>query len=146
MGDEGTTPVDLQFLAGLPSDSIEALKIGPGIVPASFSFVSHIAPGLRRLYLINTNLSDQALDHVAKLTGLTYLQTFGNSFTDDGVQQLTTLQNVEYLYLEEETLSAGALAFVRALPHLVRLGLQDMPLTEEELADLRAALPGVQVG
>ncbi len=83
---------------------------------------------------------------MAELTGLTYLQTFGNSYTDLGVQQLVALQNLEYLFLEEETLSAVSLAFVRDLPHLARLGLQDMPLTDEELADLRAALPGVQVG
>jgi len=142
----GSTPVDLEFLAGLPSDSIESLKIGPGIVPASFRFVSHLAAGLRRLYLSHTDLSDQALDYVAKLTGLTYLQTFGNYFTDAGVQQLVALQNLENLYLEEETLSVVALAFVRELPHLTRLGLQDMRLSDEELADLRAALPGVQVG
>jgi cold shock CspA family protein len=142
----GTTPVDLQFLADLPSDSIDALKIGPSIVPASFRFVSHLAPGLRKLYLSHTDLSGQALDHVAKLTGLTYLQTFGNSFTDSGVQQLVALQNVENLYLEEQTLSAASLAFVRDLPHLARLGLQDMPLSDDELADLRSALPGVQVG
>jgi hypothetical protein len=142
----GTAPVDLQFLAGLPSDSVETLKIGPGIVPASFRFVAHLAPGLRKLYLVHAGLTDQALDHVAKLTGLTSLQTFGNSFTDAGVQQLVALQNIEHLYLEEETLSAGALAFVRELPNLSRLGLPDMALTEDELADLRAALPGVRVG
>ncbi len=142
----GTTPLDLQFLTGLPSDSVESLKIGPGIVPASFRFVAHLAPGLRRLYLGHAGLTDQALDHVAKLTGLTHLQTFDNSFTDAGAQQLATLQNLESLYLEEETLSTASLAFVRELPHLSRLDLQDMPLTEEELADLRAALPGVQVG
>jgi len=142
----GSAPVDLQFLVALPPDSIEALKVVGGIVPSTFRFVSHLAPGLRKLYLSNADLSDDALDHVAKLTGLTYLQTFGNSFTDAGVQQLAALQDVEYLYLEEETLSAGALAFVRELPHLTRLGLQDMPLTDEELADLRATLPGVRVG
>ena len=142
----GTTPVDLQFLAGLPSDSIEFLTIGPDIVAASFRFVEHLAPGLRRLCLSHTDLTDQALRHVAKLTGLTSLQTFGNSFTDAGVQQLAALHNIEDLYLEEETLSAAALAFVRELPHLSHLGLQDMPITEEELDDLRAALPGVQVG
>ena len=142
----GTTPVDLQFLAGLPSDSIEFLTIGPDIVAASFRFVEHLAPGLRRLCLSHTDLTDQALRHVAKLTGLTSLQTFGNSFTDAGVQQLAALQNIEDMYLEEETLSVAALAFVRELPHLSRLGLQDVQLTEAELADLRAALPGVQVG
>jgi hypothetical protein len=62
---------------------------------------------------------------VAKLTGLTYLQTFGNNFTDRGVQQLATLVNLD-LYLEEQTLTLAAFDFVERLPHLTRLGLQDV--------------------
>ena len=107
--------------------------------------MTHLAPGLRSLYLAWADLEDDALAHVSKLEGLIYLQTWGNRFTDRGVQQLAALTRLESLYLEEEPLSAAAFDFVVGLPHLARLGLQDVPLTDAELADLRRRLPDVDV-
>ncbi|HET7016032.1 MAG TPA: hypothetical protein VFI65_19070 [Streptosporangiaceae bacterium] len=49
------------------------------------------------------------------------------------------------LYLEEETLSAAAFDFAASLPYLARIGLQDVPITEVELAALRQGLPGVAI-
>lgn len=77
--------------------------------------------------------------------GLTYLQTWGNRFTDSGVEVLAQLEQLEHLYLEEETLSAHAFGFAQRLPRLGRLGLQDVPISDEELVGLRAALPGVRI-
>lgn len=82
---------------------------------------------------------------MATLTGLRYLQTFGNRFTDRGVLQLATLVDLEDLYLEEDTLTAAAFAFVDRLPHLVRLGLQDVAISGPEVEQLRARLPGVRL-
>jgi hypothetical protein len=61
------------------------------------------------------------------------------------VQQLAALTSLQSLYLEEETLSAAAFNFAVSLSHLSRLGVQDVPLTEVELAELRRRLPGVNV-
>ena len=91
-------------------------------------------------------LGDDALRHVAQLRGLKYLQTYGNQFTDHSVKQLAALTELDHLYLEEETLSIAAFGFTRRLPKLARLGLQDVPLTEDEVAELRNLLPGVDVG
>ena len=52
---------------------------------------------------------------------------------------------LESLYLEEETLSVAAFDFAAGLPHLARIGLQDVPITEVELAALRRRLPGVAI-
>jgi hypothetical protein len=138
-------PVDLGFISQLPPSSIEALTLHR-VVPASIFHLRHLAPGLRRLYLSNCELNDEALAHISDLVGLTYLQCYGNSFTDEGIRQLEALQELEYLYLEEETLSATGLEFVTRLPNLKRLGLMDLPLTAEQLATLRRALPSVDVG
>jgi hypothetical protein len=105
-----------------------------------------LAPGLRRLYLGWTGFSDAVLSTVAMLTGLIYLQTFGNSFTDRGVQQLAALVNLDHLYLEEATLTLAAFDFVDRLPHLTMLGLQDVPLARRDLENLRGRLPGIDVG
>jgi hypothetical protein len=141
----GRQPADLGWLRQLPADSITDLHLRAPIVPESFAAVTHLAPGLRRLYLAWADLPDDALAHVSKLDGLIYLQTWGNRFTDRGVQQLAALSRLESLYLEEDTLSAAAFDFAVRLPHLSRLGVQDVPLTEVELAELRRRLPGVSV-
>ena len=73
-------------------------------------------------------------------------QSWGNEFTSGGVQQLVALQNLEYLYLEEETLEYSAFDFVGRLPRLRRLGLKDVPLSENDLARLTDRLPDVDVG
>jgi hypothetical protein len=141
----GSQPADLEFLRQLPADSITDLHLSAPIVPGSLAAVTHLALGLRKLYLAWADLPDDALAHVSKLDGLMYLQTWGNRFTDRGVQQLAALSRLESLYLEEETLSAAAFDFAVRLPHLSRLGVQDVPLTEAELAELRRRLPGASV-
>ena len=138
--------VDLAFLRDLPPDCLASLSMNASVDGSTFAAVAHLAPGLRRLTLARSDLDDGVLPSIAALAGLTYLQTFGNRFTDDGVQQLRSLVELESLYLEEETLSAKAVAFAASLPRLRRLGLQDVPLSDEQLARLQAALPGVDVG
>jgi hypothetical protein len=143
--DVAMDPVDLSFLRELPADGIEALTLHRSD-EATIGAVAHLAPGLRKLYLVWAGFSDAVLETVAKLTGLTYLQTFGNDFTDQGVRRLASLVNLDHLYLEEETLTAAAFDFVDQLTNLARLGLQDVQITTEELDRLRSRLPGVDVG
>jgi hypothetical protein len=80
------------------------------------------------------------------LSGLTSLQSFGNKFTSQGLQRLVSLQHLERLCLEEETLDYAAIDFVERLPRLRRLGVMDVPLSEEEITRLTERLPGVDVG
>lgn len=144
--DTSGRPVDLGFLRDLPGDSIESLSLDRQVLVSSLPAITHLAPGLRRLYLPWCAFDDNALPSIAELTGLTYLQTFGNQFTNRGVQQLAALRQLESLYLEEETLSVAAFAFATQLPRLKRLGLQDVPISDKELDTLRRQLPGVAVG
>jgi hypothetical protein len=138
-------PADFGFLRHLPADSITNLHLRAPIVSESFDSVMHLAPGLRRLYLARTDLTDDALAAIGALLGLVYLQSWGNRFTDRGVQQLASLTRLESLYLEEEALSAAAFDFAATLPHIARLGLQDAPVSDVELAELRRRLPNVDV-
>jgi hypothetical protein len=137
--------VDLEFLVDLPPASIASLSLGRS-EPASMAVLPHLAVGLRRFYMGRTAFSDEVLPFVAQLTNLTFLQTFGNHFTDRGVQQLRSLTQLDALYLEEASLTFAAFAFVRELPLLQRLGVQDVPLTDAEVRQLRMQLPGVNVG
>lgn len=136
--------VDLGVLHDLRSDVIQSLSVRSAD-EASFAAVAHLAPGLHRLDLGWTGLSDAVLSTVAKLFELIYLQTFGNRFTDRGIQQLAALVNLEHLYLEEETLTSAGFDFIERLPQLTNLGLQDVPLSNLEITQLRSRLPGVTV-
>ena len=137
-------PVDLGFLTALPPDALHSLAIG-AVDERSTTALAHCAPGLQALHLAASGLGDGVLPTVAALSGLTWLQTWGNRFTDAGVQQLAALEQLEQLYLEEETLTSAAFAFAERLPRLVRLGVQDVDLDDAQLAALRARLPGVRV-
>jgi hypothetical protein len=135
-------------LNDLPGDSIASLALTRRrqVVVDSFRFLPHLAPGLRRLYLGFTELSDEILPFVARLEGLVYLQTWRNRFSDEGIQQLSRLRQLEQLYLEESSLTGAAFEVALALPNLKRLGLMDVPITAEELDTLRRQLPNVRVG
>jgi hypothetical protein len=56
-----------------------------------------------------------------------------------------SLTALDFLYLAEESLTADAFRFVRQLPRLRKLGLQDVQITDEELLALQTELPGVDV-
>jgi hypothetical protein len=136
-------PLHLAFLLELPRDGIAAVRIvGDEVLADSFSFLPHLAPGLKRLYLARTDFDDEVLQYVAKLEELVVLQTWGNRFTDGGVQQLGSLKSLEALYLEEETLSPAAFDFVTRLLHLSRLGVAD-DWSAENVSVLRARFPGL---
>ena len=138
-------PVDLDFLRGLPGDAIAELSLR-NVLADSISFLPHLKAGLRRLFLAGTGLSDQALTFIAQLENLTYLQSWDNEFTDDGVQQPIGLQNLESLYLDESSLTAAAFRFTTSLPRLTSLGVQDVDASAGDLLALRGELPGVDVG
>ncbi|SQD99749.1 hypothetical protein FMEAI12_5590017 [Parafrankia sp. Ea1.12] len=140
------SPVDVRFLDQLPSDSITGLSITYAVQPGSLAALAHLAPGLRRLTLAWTDLTDEALPHLAVLRHLAWWQSFGNHFSDAGVQQLVALEELDHLYLEEATLTLAGFAFARRLERLCRLGVQDAMLSKRDLKTLRRQLPGVDVG
>jgi len=139
-------PVSLEFMRGLPNDKIVELHIQEPVVAASFEAITHLAPGLRYLHLVGTDLGDEVLPSVANLRGLVGLYCLGNRFTRRGLRQLVVLQALELLCLEQENLSASDLEFAARLPRLTRLtGMQESEMDETELARLRAMLPWAEV-
>jgi hypothetical protein len=147
----GDEPVDLEFIRGLPADSVSDLSVG-GIVPASFAAVAHLAPGLRDLsvYLDNLGddapsviadltaleslalygdsamdegrrLDDHALSVIADLPALEYLSLMDGSYTEHGLQQLARLPKLRHLHIEREGLTAPMFRFAAAMPALTRL-------------------------
>ena len=137
-------PLHLGFLRELPPDGITSLHLSGSttVLAESLSALPHLASSLKRLYMGWTDFGDEVLQYVAQLENLVYLQTWGNRFTDDGVQQLAPLQALETLYLEEESLSPEAFAFLTSLPRLTRLGVAD-EWSDENRSELRSRFPGL---
>jgi len=135
-------PLNIGFVRQLPPDAITSLHISGSstVLAESLSALTHLASGLKRLYLASTEFDDDVLQYVAELENLIYLQTWGNRFTDNGVRQLSSLQALETLYLEEEHLSPAAFEVVTQLPNLTRLGVAD-EWPAENLSALRRTFP-----
>jgi hypothetical protein len=146
---KGEEAVDLEFIRGLPPDSVCDLSLG-GIVPDSFAAVAHLAPGLRELSLCiedlgddapsviadlraleslalcgdrdgRGRLGDHALSVIADLPALEYLALLDGAYTGDGLQQLARLPRLRHLHIEREGLTAPMFRFAAAMPALTKL-------------------------
>jgi len=117
----GEEAVDLEFIRGLPADSVFDLSMTGGILPASFAAVAHLAPGLRQLsgvYL--DDLGDDAPSVIAALTALESLSLSGGPAAEDGPGRLDD----------------HALSVIADLPALEYLSLLDGSYTEHDLRQL----------
>ena len=63
----GEEAVDLEFIRGLPADSVSEVNLGE-LVPGSFAAVAHLAPGLRDLSVYIDDLGEAAPSVIAELT------------------------------------------------------------------------------
>ena len=67
------------------------------------------------------------------------------SLTEATLDVLVELKSLEVLQLSQARVTAEALGRLRALPNLKRLGLNNIDLSADDVAKLRAALPNVTV-
>jgi hypothetical protein len=113
--------VDLEFIRGLPADSVLELNLTGGIVPASFAAVAHLAPGLRDLSAYIDNLGADAPSVIAELTAIERLSLAGHCAPEDGPS----------LRLDDRVLSV-----IADLPALQTLSLLGGSYTEHGLQQL----------
>jgi hypothetical protein len=119
--ESGEEAVDLEFIRGLPADSVSELNLGD-VVPGSFAAVAHLAPGLRNLSVYIDNVVDDGASVIAELTALKRLSLAGNDAPEDGPS----------LRLDDHALSA-----IADLPALEALSLLGGSYTEHGLRQLR---------
>jgi hypothetical protein len=117
-GDGG---VDLEFIRGLPRDSVFDLSVDGEVVPAgSFAAVAHLAPGLQNLSVSLNDLSPDAPSVIAELTALQSLVLSGTAADEDGPAGLDD----------------HALSVIADLPAIESLTLVDGAYTEHGLHQL----------
>ena len=119
--------VDLEFIGGLPADSVFSLGLNGDIVPGSFPAVAHLAPGLRQLGVDLDELGDDAPSVIADLTRLESLNLSGGEASDDDPASRTDGRC---------RLDDHALSVIAGLPALETLTLLGGAYTEHGLQHL----------
>ncbi len=141
--------VDLEFIRGLPADSVADFTLWEEVLPSSFPAVAHLAPGLRHLTITLDWLDDDAVAVIAGLPALETLQLYGGSYTEHGLRRLGRLGNLRHLHIEREGLPPSAYGFAAGMPKLTWLAgpdeIPDRPMTAAEVDQLRAMLPRISV-
>jgi hypothetical protein len=94
-------------------------------------------PDLRVLRLAGTNVTDEGLAHVARLTQLTGLNLSDTRVTDAGLAQLATLTRLETINLANNAITDAGLAILGKQTGLMGIVLSGTKITDAGLAQLR---------
>ena len=130
--------VDLEFICGLPADSVFELNLTGDFVPASFAAVAHLATGLRDMSVHIDDLGPEAPAVLAELTVLQRLSLSGNSLPEDGpslrlddhcLSVIADLPVLESLSLLGGSYTEHGLHHLRRLPKLQHLHIEREDLT-----------------
>ena len=145
--DSEVTGAGLAHLTGLTA--LE--ELGLGGTQVTDAGLAHLAglTALEELYLRGTQVTDAGLAHLTGLTALEILDLGGTQVTDAGLANLTGLPSLQRLVLYDTDVTAAGLVHFQKMPSLSRLELSgyfssDL-FTEADIANLREALPNVQI-
>ncbi|MCW2932238.1 MAG: hypothetical protein JWM19_3200 [Actinomycetia bacterium] len=145
----GKEAVDLEFIRGLPADSVSDFSLRGDAIPDSFAAVAHLAPGLRDLSLYLDHLGDDAPSVIADLTALESLSLAGDSAMDEGrrlddraLSMIADLPALEYLALLDGAYTGHGLQQLRRLPKLRHLHVEREGLTAP-MFRFAAAMPAL---
>ncbi|MGH3156292.1 MAG: hypothetical protein ACRDNF_06930 [Streptosporangiaceae bacterium] len=129
---------DLDFIRGLPADSVSELNLTGEFVPASFAAVAHLAPSLRAMSVYIDELGPEAPSVIAELTGLERLSLAGHAHPWDGpslrlndqaLSAIADLPDLESLSMLGGSYTEHGLQQLRRLPNLAHLHIEREHLT-----------------
>ncbi len=96
----------------------------------------HQLLNLRRLFLVDTSMSDNTLAHLSELTQLELLDLSATNVGDRGMEYLADLPKLRYLKLVGASVSDSGLESLSRLPSLRRLILLETPVTDAGMPTL----------
>lgn len=104
-----------------------------------------LKPQLVSLKLANTNINDEALGKIGKLTNLIKLDLSNTTITDKGLLQLSNLVNLQYLNLRGTKISINGILQLKKLKNLLSLYLYNSGFQSKNLLDLKAVFPNTTI-
>ncbi len=99
---------------------------------------------IERLYLAETGLTDQQLDHVGLLSYVKRMSLWGNPITDDGLLELSTMYHLEVLDIHDTQVTAHGINQLKVLPNLKRL-IVPKSVRVDQLTPLKTRLPELKI-
>ncbi len=105
----------------------------------ALNWLAATCPGLERIDLTSTRISDDGLDRLLACKNLTYLNLTHTAVTSRGVARLSDSENLITLVLQNTAIDDEALAAVSKIPKLQQLNLRDTPITDAGLERLASA-------
>jgi mono/diheme cytochrome c family protein len=106
-----------------------------------FALLEPIKQQLIWLKLGSTATSDEASDHISKLTSLTYLSLDRTQITDKGIAQLNTLSGLQYLNIVGTKVTVAGLAKLNGLKNIRQLFLYQTLVAGSDFAAVKKQFP-----
>ncbi len=134
---------DMTLLGDVPNVHSVNLS-GTRVTDAGMTHLSRLT-SIERLDLSETKVTDMGL---AELKGMTRLETIdlrGTSVTDAGMVHLNGLTRLQRLVLHHTEVTDSGLRHLTGLPGLLKLGLAGTEATDAGIAELREALPRLEI-
>ncbi len=100
-----------------------------------------LKPQLIWLKLHNTNITDEALTSIARLTNLTKLDLSNTFITDKGLPQLSSDSNLQYLNLVGTKITGAGITQLKGLNKLQTLYLYKTGVTAKDRLTVKEAFP-----
>ena len=102
-------------------------------------------PGLSVLVLYGTRIGDEGLAHLAKLKNLESLDLMQTRITDEGLRHLSGLERLKSLDLSGTRVTDDCIATLAQLPRLESLYLSKTLVTEKGCEQLRRDMPNTDI-
>jgi hypothetical protein len=100
---------------------------------------------LERLDLCRTQVTDAGLVHLKSMKKLQRLCLTATPVTDSGMAQIESLKHIDALWIEGTLVTDVGLLRLKGLPNLQLLYVRGTRVTDAGIAELRRALPELQV-
>lgn len=124
--------------------SLQGLMIYEQVTDAELAHLERLTT-LQALSLNETHVTDAGLAHLKRLTNLHELDLRHTQVTDGGLAHLAALMSLQELSLDATQVTDAGLTHLKALPRLERITLDRREFSDDSIADLRRALPAVEI-
>ncbi|MCA9078604.1 MAG: hypothetical protein KDA93_26495 [Planctomycetaceae bacterium] len=146
----GTPFTDVEWLA--LSDELQPLSHRVHGVDFSKSNVGRQSlldlsryPGLLTLCLASTNLTDEGIEVLDDLPQIEFLMVYENNMTDEAMRHIAHLPQLKYLLVDGTQMTSKAINELKALTHLEELRIHGTPLDGDALKSFADENPNIRI-